>query len=96
MEMLIATIKDVTECAMGRSLSRVYVRSIACVKVVREECVWFIMQVKLKQGGVITSWQFNVYIDGVFIEVNASLLGYWWKMLTANDRNWQLIQLLFV
>ena len=36
---------------------------------------WFDANVGLRQGYVISPWLFNVYIDGVFREVNARVQG---------------------
>ena len=36
---------------------------------------WFPFNVGLRQGCVMSTWLFNVYMDGVFREVNVRVLG---------------------
>ena len=36
---------------------------------------WFPVNVGLRQGCVMSSWLFNVYMDGVVREVNVRVLG---------------------
>ena len=36
---------------------------------------WFPVNVRLRQGCVMSPWLFNVYMDGVVREVNARVLG---------------------
>ena len=44
----------------------------------------------------MSSWLFNLYIDGVVREVNARVLGRGLKLVDGNDNEWELNQLLFV
>ena len=48
------------------------------------------------QGCVMSSWLFNLYIDGVVREVNARVLGRGLKLVDGNDNEWELNQLLSV
>ena len=51
------------------------VESKACVRVRIDVSERFSVIVGLRQGCVISSWLFNVYMDGVVREVNARVLG---------------------
>ena len=58
----------------GRLLRRVksfYVGIKACVRVGNEVSEWLPVRVGLRQGCVMSSWLFNLYMDGVVREVNA-------------------------
>ena len=54
-----------------RGVKSLYVDSKACVILGNEVSEWFPERVGLKQGCVMSTWLFNVYIDGVLKEVNA-------------------------
>ena len=41
---------------------------------------WFLVNVGLRRGCVMSPWLFNVYIDGVDREVNVRVLGKWWQV----------------
>ena len=42
-----------------------YTYSMACVRVGNYMSEWFSVNVGLRQGGVMSPWLFNVYMDGV-------------------------------
>ena len=48
---------------------------------------WFLVNVGLRQGCVMSTWLFNVYLDGVVREVNAKVLG---RTGTAECKWWQV------
>ena len=52
-----------------------YVNSRACVRVGSSESDWFGVVVGLRQGCVMSSWLFNMFMDGVVREVNARTRG---------------------
>ena len=41
-----------------------YAYSTACVRVGNDMSEWFPVNVGLRQGGVMSPWLFNVYMDG--------------------------------
>ena len=43
----------------------------------------------------MSPWLFNVYMDGVVIEVNVTVLGKWLELLSANGGRFEINQLLF-
>ena len=42
-----------------------YVDSRACVRAGNDVSEWFLVNVGLRQGCVMSPWLFNVYMDGV-------------------------------
>ena len=56
---------------------------------------WFLVNVGLRQGCVITPWLFNAYMDGVVREVNVRVLGKGLVLLSANGSRFEINQLLF-
>ena len=52
-----------------------YVDSRACVRLGINVSEWFLVNVGLRQGCVMSPWLFNVYMDGVERKVNARVLG---------------------
>ena len=71
-----------------------YVDSRACVRVGNDVSEWFLVNVGLRQGCVMSPWLFNLYMDGVVREVNVRVLGKGLELLGANDR-FEINQLLF-
>ena len=55
----------------------------------------FPVNVELRQGCVISSWLFNVYMDGVVRKVNARVLGKRLELLSVNGGRFEINQLLF-
>ena len=55
----------------------------------------FPVNVGLRQGCVMSSWLFNVYMDGVDREVNARVLGKGLEQLSVNGCRFEINQLLF-
>ena len=78
-----------------KAVQSFYVDSRACVRVGSEVSEWFTVKVGLRQGCVMSPWLFNLFMDGVVREVNASVLGRGLELLEASGRSWQLSQLLF-
>ena len=56
---------------------------------------WFLVNVGLRQGCVMSPWLFNVYMDGVVLEVNVTVLEKWLELLSVNGGRFELNQLLF-
>ena len=54
-----------------QGVKSLYVGSKACVRIGSEVSEWFPVRVELRHGCVMLPWLFNLYIDGVVIEVNA-------------------------
>ena len=76
-------------------MKSLYVGSKACVRVGNKVSEWFPVRVGPRQGCVMSSRMFNLYIDGLVIEVNARVLGRGLKLVDGNDNEWELNQLLF-
>ena len=55
----------------------------------------FPVNVGLRQGCVMSPWLFNVYMDGVVLEVNDRMLGKGLDLLRANGGRFETNQLLF-
>ena len=72
-----------------------YVDSRACVLVGNEVSEWFSVNVGLRQGCVMSPWLFNVYMDGVVIEVNGSVIVKGLELLSGNVGRLEINQLLF-
>ena len=47
-------------------------------------CEWFLVDIGLRQGCVMSKWLFNVYMDGVMRGVNARVLGKGLELLSVN------------
>ena len=72
---------------LGKFLKAVqsfYIDSRACVQVGNDVSEWFLVNVELRQGCVISPWLFNVYTDGLVREVNVRALGKGLELLSAN------------
>ena len=54
---------------------------------------WFPVNVGLRQGCVMSSWLFNVYMDGVVREVNVRVGGKELELLSANGGRFEINQL---
>ena len=54
---------------------------------------WFPVNVGLRQGCVMSSWFFNVYIDGMVQEVNVRVLGKGLELLSAHGGRFDINQL---
>ena len=55
----------------------------------------FQVNVRLRQGCVISPWLFNAYMDGVIREVNVRVLGKRLEQLSANGGKFEINQMLF-
>ena len=55
-------------------MNSLYVGSKACARVGNEVSEWFPVRVGLRQLCVMSPWMFNLYIDGMVIEVNAECM----------------------
>ena len=58
-----------------KAVKSFYVDSTACVQVEMDVSEWFPVNVRFRQGCVMSPWLFNVYMDGVVREVNARVFG---------------------
>ena len=72
-----------------------YVDSRACVRVGNDVSEWFLVNVGLRHGCVMSPWLFNVYMDGVVREVNVRVLGKRLELPSANGFRFEMNQLLF-
>ena len=72
-----------------------YVDSRACVRVGNDVSEWFPVNVGLRQGFVMSPWLFNVYVDGVVLEVNIRVLRKGLELLSANGDRFEINQVLF-
>ena len=58
-----------------KAVQSFYIDSRACVRVGNDVSEWFPVNVRLRQGCVMSPWLFNVHMDGVVQEVNVRVLG---------------------
>ena len=56
---------------------------------------WFLVNVGLRLGCVMSPWLFNEYMDRVFREVNVRVLGRGLELLSPNGGRFEINQLLF-
>ena len=56
---------------------------------------WFPVNVRLRQGCVMSPWLFNVYMNGVVLEVNARVLAKRLDLLIVNGGGFEINRLLF-
>ena len=75
----------------GSSIYALYV-----LGVLNDVSEWFLVNVELRQGCVISPWLYNVYMDGVVREVNVNVLGKGLELLSTNGGTFEIDQLLFV
>ena len=59
---------------LSKAVQSFYVDSTACVRVGYDVSERFPVNVGLRQGGVMSPWLFNVYMDGVVREVNVRVV----------------------
>ena len=78
-----------------KAVQSFYVESRACVRVGNDMSEWFLVNVGLRQGCVMSPWLFNVYLDGVVREVNGKVLRKGLELLSANGGRFEINQLLF-
>ena len=78
-----------------KAVQSFYKESRACVRVGNDVSEWFPVIVGLRQGCVMSPWLFNVYMDGVVLEVNVRVLGKGLELLSANGGRFEINQLLF-
>ena len=76
-----------------KAVQSFYLDSRACVRVGNDVSEWFLVNVGLRKGCVISLWLFNVYMDGVVREVN--VIGKGLELLGANGGRFEINQLLF-
>ena len=69
-----------------------YVDGRACVRVGNDVSEWFLVNVGLRQGCVMSPSLFNVYMDGVVREVNVRVLGKGLELLSANGGRFEINQ----
>ncbi len=77
----------------GRLLKGVksfYVNSRACVRVGNGVSDWFVVQVGLQQGCVMSPWLFNVYMNSIVREVNARMLDRDLSLVNIDGREWMV------
>ena len=72
-----------------------YLYSRTCVKVKNDAIEWFLVNVGLRQGCVMSPWLVNVCMDGVVREVNVKVLGKELELLSMNGGRFEINQLLF-
>ena len=77
-----------------KAVQSFYVDSRACVRVGNDVSEWFLVNVGLRQGCLMSLWSFNVYMDGMVREVNVRELGKGLELLSANGSRFEINQLL--
>ena len=78
-----------------KDMPSIYAECIVCVRVRIDMSEWFPVNVRLRQGCVMSPWLFNVYMDGVVREVNARVLGKGLEQLSVNGGRFEINQLVF-
>ena len=78
-----------------KAVQSFYGDSWVCVRVGNDVSEWFLLNAGLRQGCMMSSWLFNVYMDGVVREVNVRVLGKGLELLSANGGRFEINQLLF-
>ena len=78
-----------------KAVQSFYVDSRVCVRVGNDLSEWFPVNVGIRQGCVMSSSLFSVYMDCVVPEVNVRVLGKGLELLSANGGRFEINQLLF-
>ena len=78
-----------------KAVQSFYSESRACVRVGNDVSELFPVNIGLRQGGLMSTWLFNEYIDGVVREVNVRVLGKGLELPSANYGRFETNQLLF-
>ena len=78
-----------------KAVQSVNVDSRVSVRVGNDVSEWFLVNVGVRQGCVMSQWFFKVYMDGVVREVNARVLRKGLELLSANDSQFEVNLLLF-
>ena len=58
-----------------KAMQSFYIDSRVCVRVGNDVSEWFLVNIGLRQGSVMSPRLFNVYMDGVVREVNVGAWG---------------------
>ena len=53
-------------------------------------CEWFLVNVELRQGCVMSPWLFNAYMDGVVREVNVRVREKGMELLSVNGGRFEI------
>ena len=56
----------------------------------RNTSEWFLVNIGLRQGFVMSPWLFNVYVDGLVPEVNAMVLGKLLELLRVGGSRFEI------
>jgi hypothetical protein len=72
-----------------------YEYTMVCVRIGRKLGRKFKVDAGLRQGCVISPWLFNIFIDGVVVEVNAKVMPRRVAMMGDRFDEWQLNQILY-
>ncbi len=81
----------------GKLLSAIkslYEEESACIKISGETSEHFEIKVGLRQGSIMSSWLFNIYMDGVMREMKGKV-GEVGVRMYAEGRKWVLNSVLF-
>ena len=86
-------------CGVGgkllKAVQNFYVDSRTCVWVRNDASEWFLVNVGLRQGCVMSPLLFNVNMDGVVRKVNVRVLGRGLELLSENGGRFEINQQLF-
>ena len=67
-----------------KAMQSFYIDSRMCVQVGNDVSEWFQVNVRLRQGCMMSPWLFNIYMDDVVSEVNIRVLGKGLQLLSVN------------
>ena len=56
-----------------KEIKSMYVDSLACVRVKRDESEWFRNDSGVRSGGIMSLWLFNVYMEVVIKQVKIGM-----------------------
>jgi hypothetical protein len=72
-----------------------YEESMVRVRIGRGLETKFRVDVGLRRGCVMSPWLFNIFVDGVVRQVNSRVMEKGVALVSDNDRDWQLNQILY-
>ena len=78
-----------------KTVHSLYVDSRSCGRVEIDVSEWFLANIGLRHGCVMSPWLFNIYMDGLVREMTAMVLRTILELMSANGGRFEINQLLF-